>query len=46
MLNFAGIRAVPLFLTLSEEEQQRLTQTAADIHLEVGEFVQQQSATG
>ena len=38
MLSLADIRAVPLFLTLSEEEQTRLTQTAADLHLAVGEF--------
>jgi thioredoxin reductase (NADPH) len=38
MLTADDVRAVPLFATLSEIDLERLAQTAADVHLGVGEF--------
>lgn len=38
MLTVGEIQTVPIFLSLTSGQQQRLAETAADIHLEPGEF--------
>ena len=38
MLTKEEVRTVPIFLSLTADQQQRLAETAADIHLEPGEF--------